>query len=112
MLIKLETPQVSATAAEALRYKKLEEKLALFGKITLPDVDRDGSSLDPTFSSSVVSSSRSCWFCFAKLKFSPAMMRERTAGTPFLLITGVVRPDESRARQWMEDRPLIVVSEV
>jgi len=35
MLIKIEKPQVSATAAEALRYKKLREKLALFHQITL-----------------------------------------------------------------------------
>jgi len=40
MLIKIETPQVSATAAEALRYKKVEEKLGLIGKITLSSIRR------------------------------------------------------------------------
>ena len=45
MLIKIEKPQVSATAAEALRYKKLRGKLGLFCKITtgkcLSNVDQD-----------------------------------------------------------------------
>src|SRR5712692_4736944 len=51
-----------ASALQVSWFLELVEELALFGKITLRDLDRDGSCLDPTFSSSGMSSWRACRF--------------------------------------------------